>query len=276
MSAPLNLVHLGLSLDAMARLSDARGWMERRRRDGRVASLGFDQGRALHHLVAETFGPGALQPYRIMAPGRGRSACLYGYSSQSADELQRIAAEIAPPQALDVLDLDGLRLKSMPSNWPIGKRIGFDLRIRPTVRLRTPLPNPRDPSRPYAAGAELDAFLVEALRRHPEGGPSVEAQTASGMAAAGRTREAVYRDWLSARCAPALEIESCRLARFERTRVRRAGAAVEGPEAIIHGTARVLDGAALNAKLAGGVGRHKAYGYGMMLLRAPDKPPPEA
>lgn len=275
MTGRLSLVHLPLSLRALAEESDDRGWMQRRRRDGRLAEIGFDEGRALHHLLAETFGPGALQPYRLLTPPRGERASLYAYSQADPDELRRISEEIAPPQVSEILELERLRTKEMPSDWPAGRRIGFDLRFRPTVRLRTPLPNPRDAAKPYSAGAELDAFFVEAVRDHPDAAPSIARDGSSGMAVAERSRETVYRDWLAARLAPALAIESFRLARFARTRVRRAGTAIEGPDAIGHGTAVVQDGAVLAEKLAGGVGRHKAYGYGMLLLRAPDRPPPQ-
>ena len=56
----LHLVSLPLDLRGF------RQWMARR-------GLGVDEGRALHHLFGETFGKGALQPFRLMvAPGAGR------------------------------------------------------------------------------------------------------------------------------------------------------------------------------------------------------------
>lgn len=41
------------------------------------------------------------------------------------------------------------------------------------------------------------------------------------------------------------------------------------PWALLHGTLEVRDPAAFMALLARGVGRHRAFGYGMVLLRPP-------
>ncbi len=54
---------------------------------------------------------------------------------------------------------------------------------------------------------------------------------------------------------------------FERRNVLRGGRAHEGPDVTWHGELTVLDGDKFAARLAAGVGRHSAYGYGMLLLR---------
>ena len=41
----------------------------------------------------------------------------------------------------------------------------------------------------------------------------------------------------------------------------------EGPDALMRGVLEITDGPAFAQLLAGGVGRHRAYGYGMLLLR---------
>ena len=114
-------------------------------------------------------------------------------------------------------------------------------------------------------GAEVDCFLLEAFRRH--------AGTLGGMAAEGRTREAVYLDWLQERLgdAAALERGASRLARFSHARVVRGGKELEGPVATIHGTLAVHDPEEFAALLRRGIGRHRAYGYGMLLLRPPGR-----
>ncbi|MEL6317337.1 MAG: type I-E CRISPR-associated protein Cas6/Cse3/CasE [Pseudomonadota bacterium] len=273
MTAALNLVRIPVNLRALASENDERAWMSRKRADQRLYEAGYDEGRALHHVVAETFGPKAIQPYRLMvAPGANHGS-IYGYARLCADDLLETARAIAPPQSERILSLEKLEAKRMPQDWAEGRRIGFDVRIRPVVRLRTPLPTRRGP--PIRAGAEVDAFLAEALRARPDQPPS---QTSvSGMEAAGRTRETVYLDWLVARLTPGLrvDLEATRMARFERKRAQRKTEAVEGPDVVFHGTAVIEDPNAFAAKLASGVGRHKAYGYGMLLLRAPDRPAPE-
>ena len=113
------------------------------------------------------------------------------------------------------------------------------------------------------AGSEVDAFLVEALRGSP--------RAANGE---GRIRQEVYLDWVSERLAPVVELDrpASSLVRFRRTRVARKGGHPEGPEAVIHGVLVVVDPRAFAEMLARGVGRHRAYGYGMLLLRPPGRP----
>ena len=184
------------------------------------------------------------------------------------------AAAAAAPEASRILALDRLATKMMPDIWVTGRRLGFDVRVRAVVRIRTELPNPRGKS--YAIGSELDAYFVEAVRNHPEhcariidGKPSP-----SGMGTAGRTHEAVYRDWLSARFGDAalLDHGKTTLAQFQRVRVAREGSHSEGPDVVFHGELTIADTAAFASLLAGGIGRHKAYGYGMLLLRHPSRP----
>ena len=142
----------------------------------------------------------------------------------------------------------------MPSQWKEGKLLGFETRIRPIIRCA------RGSDRP---GKERDAFQAEAML-HPKG----------GMA---RTREQVYTDWLASkleRCgAASLEPETTKLVAFQRARAYRKRRArySEGPDAVMRGTLRITDPDAFNALLAQGVGRHRAYGFGMLLLRPPRK-----
>ena len=61
-----------------------------------------------------------------------------------------------------------------------------------------------------------------------------------------------------------------------RTRVvRGSSGAPEGPDAILQGTLAVSNEETFAEILRNGVGRHRAYGYGMLLLRPPNRPVPE-
>ena len=94
------------------------------------------------------------------------------------------------------------------------------------------------------------------------------------MVTAERSREAVYRDWLAARLGNAATIDpaTTMMQRFERSRVARLGRAPEGPDATVLGELEVGDPDAFVQLLANGIGRHKAYGYGMLMLRPARKP----
>lgn len=268
------MARLPLEVNALARYSAERGWMHVR---------GHDEGRALHHLLVETFGKisvpgpggasqekGAFQPFRLLVAPKGR-ASLYGYSVLPPETLRDTARIIAPPEALALLPLDRMELKPMPDAWREGQMLGFDLRTVPVVRLDAAIPASVDhrgrPRKAWRAGAEVDAFLAHVLRSAPEGDPAVQEAK----------REDLYLDWLAARLAPAAELvrDSTRMARFRRIRIARDSLS-EVPEVVFHGSLRITDPAAFTRLLTRGVGRHCAYGFGMLLLRAPGKPVPEA
>jgi CRISPR system Cascade subunit CasE len=152
------------------------------------------------------------------------------------------------------------RLRSLPrpsSAWIAGQRLGFDLRLRPVIRLASTLSGQDEHGAPvsFRKGAEVDAFLARVLRREAT------------------SRETVYLDWLAERLAPVASLDraASRLASFQRSVIRRDGRRLEGPDAVIHGTLTVEDPAGFAALLARGVGRHRAYGYGMVLLRPPQR-----
>ena len=262
----LHFVRVPISLNALARWAGERGWVQGRART-------FDEGRALHHLLAETFGPGTLRPFRLLVPPRRVDGNLYAYSANDQVVLSEAMRMYAPPEHFTVLRPERLASKSMPKDWTAGQRLGFDVRVRPVRRLKTDLVAPWGR---FRVGAELDAFLVEALRHHPA--------DCKGMAASERSREAVYLDWLTDRLAPAARVDraATKLVQFQRTLVtrrrharggsdRRGDRGFEGPDATFHGTLTVAEPTAFAEILLRGVGRHRAFGYGMLLLRPPQR-----
>jgi len=232
-----------------------------------------DDDHAMHCLLKECFGDIAPKPFRLMLPRDGRRGTLYGYSRADADELRDAASMLACPLQERVLPLSSIDSKSMPSEWQAGRRLGFEVRVRPIVRLQRDLvrvpegklrrfrQDGRNGEREFKPrpGVECDAFQYEAIM-YPNGEMD-------------RSREEVYRGWLQKRfkqkgCAT-LDIDSVKLVSFRRTRAvrklrRRYG---EGPDALMRGDLEITDGEKFGELLAGGIGRHKAYGYGMLLLR---------
>lgn len=174
---------------------------------------------------------------------------------------------LADPLAAQTLGLgangqhDGYRLRPFPTQWPQGQVLGFEVRLRPTVR---------------AAKGERDAFLhaVEQANGEP------------------LQRETVYVRWLREHLAPregatreawqgAVELlDDVHLAGFQRQQVvrrmqaaggaARRGRVIDGPDALLKGHLRVRDSAAFAQLLARGVGRHRAFGFGMLLLSRAD------
>lgn len=219
-----------------------------------VNGLDTDEGRALHHFLGEAFGKSVVQPFRLM-PGRNgsRTATLYGYTGCSEAELRSTLTETAPPESGLVFDLGHLAIKTMPESWSSGRRLAFDVRVRPVRRVHAPA------GKFTRKGAEVDAWLMEVLRRFPDDPPEDARERVR--------RDQVYAQWLSERLDGAARIETVRMTRLEQTVVARKDAVSRGPDVTLHGELCITDGVAFAQKLRRGVGRHTAYGYGMLLLR---------
>ena len=258
----LHLIQAPLDMRKFSRWTGSRGLMRRG---------AFDAGYAFHILLSAMFGKGVLQPFRLFASERRASATLYGYADVDVTELRHTADAVATPDCLDVLDPERMRSKRMPSHFERARRLGFDLRLRPVRRLRRDLADAQV-GHSLSKGAEVDAFRVEVIRRFPSGW----ANSDEAAEKAGITRQSVYAEWLSERFGDAVAVEQCRLIAVNRTRaVRGSSGASEGPDAILQGTLAVSNEETFAGILRNGVGRHRAYGYGMLLLRPPTRPAPE-
>ncbi len=256
----LHLLHAPLDMRALSRWGGERGLLRRGF---------FDHGYALHVLLAALFGKGALQPFRLFSSERRRAGALYAYSRVAAPELRAMADAVGPPDCLEVLDPERLRAKPMRSSFDRSQTLGFDLRLRPVRRVRR---NLAESGRPFSKGGEVDVYRLELLRRFPSL-PSKEAESSDERR--DLTRQAVYTSWLAERFGDAAAVDDCSLTSFRRTRVVRGkSGSPEGPDAVLHGTLTVKDEAAFSRFLDRGIGRHRAYGYGMLLLRPPGRQVP--
>lgn len=210
-----------------------------------------DLGYILHCALKELFGVDAPAPFTVDQVD-GRNAWVLAYSGRGRDALRAHADAFADPGLHACCDLPGLAAKAMPSHWADGFCAGFRLRACPIVRMSS------DGSR-WKKGAEVDAFLARCWKE--EGRPV--------------DREEVYRAWLAAE----LERHGAGLVRselkaFQRQRLvrrdhrdERRSHVVERPEAIMEGVLEVKTGGAFGDLLRRGVGRHRAFGFGMLLLR---------
>ena len=222
-----------------------------------------DPDHAMHCLLTECFGSPPTQEhpernglapksFRLIIPRDGYTGTLYGYGKATFEELQEAAQLYGDPAQCQILNLPTLAAKPMPTQWTAGKRLGFELRIRPVVRRARGAINP---------GAERDTFQLEA-EKYPKGEMPY-------------SREQVYRDWLAGRLerdgGATLDQEHTRLVSFQRTRAVRKlrQRHCEGPDALMQGNLTITNPAEFAKMLAQGIGRHRAYGYGMLLLRQP-------
>ena len=220
---------------------DFQRWMGTRRLQ--------DPDHAMHCLLTECFGDSAPKPFRLMTTRGASAACLYGYGTADADELRDAAAFCACPLQARILSASGIDSKPMPSEFPTGKRLGFDIRIRPIVRK--------------ARGSGHEEAEVDIYQAKAEMFPQKQMPY---------TREQVYTQWLAERFRDKgadLDVDTVSLVSFQRTRAYRKlnRRHIEGPDAAMQGNLTVTDPVAFAATLRQGIGRHRAYGYGMLLLR---------
>lgn len=245
MTAPPRMIRADLNLNAFNRWAASRGLVG--------ARGAFDEGYALHALLTGCFGDLAPRPFRLVAARRQPLAVLYGYGAGTAEALADRARRCADPLQAAALPPASLNDKAMPGAWEAGATFGFEVRLRPVRRVDGP--DGRD------RAVERDAFQHEAEARPP--------------GAMDRSRQDVYADWLAERLdrqGGAVLEPGATLAHFRRVPVLRKAAGgdrhwSEGPDAVLRGRLTVRDGPRFGDLLAQGIGRHKAFGYGMVLLR---------
>ena len=188
----------------------------------------------------------AVDDFRMAAANGRDELCLLAYSS--FDE-HALLSRMGPGAGRLLREC---KTRSMPA-FEIGDRLGFRARVCPVVRTRRP------GSRPLNADAEgrvisreVDAFVHATL--------ASDAQV---------DRERVYVQWIQRELGrdDASSLDAARLEEFRRQQVRRTGGArLERPNAVMQGVLTVRDADAFRQLLARGLGRHRAFGFGMLLL----------
>jgi CRISPR system Cascade subunit CasE len=215
-----------------------------------LAPAGADSGYAWHALLCAVFGKAlAPKPFRALSR-RGRPLQLLAYSGEAPAQLAQAARDFALPQALAAAGLPSdARFAAKPlSRFASGRRLGFSCLVRPTVRT--------DRAGEREKTAEIDAFLA-AWRRTGER----------------PDRKTVYEAWARERIersgARVIDLRLDGLDQAPVLRRRHATGAlkpVEGHSAALVGVLEVSEPDAFAALLARGVGRHRAFGFGMLLL----------
>lgn len=232
------MVELQLDLPALLRFLRGQG-LDRWASDD-------DLGYGLHAWLATAFGDMAPRPWRLFH-GRGRPVRVLGYAPHEAADLERRLHEFADPAVVAVCLQGGIASRPMPG-WREGRRLAFEVQVCPVGRKSR-------------SGVEKDVFLI---RADHESGPL--------------DRESIYRDWIRDQLErdDAVTVDAVRLAGFRLVRVTRRlqgspggrkGKVLIRPRALFRGVLTVRDPVAFDGILARGIGRHRAFGYGMILLR---------
>lgn len=233
----------------------------------------MDTGYAAHCFMRELWQQEAPQPFSIRygraglagnsenGGGRGAWLDVWGYTTSDAAALRDHAETYGAPELVDGVDLERLSSKGMPL-LDDGREVGFSVRICPVVRDRSG-------TRRNDGRREIDAWLSRCVQVGTD-----ETSRNEHLV----EREAVYREWLAdrLRSANAADLVSARLRGYQRTRLLRRSQGnsrewrtIDRPDAELDGRLRIADAAAFQQLLARGIGRHRAFGFGMLLLVPP-------
>lgn len=238
---PLQMIRTEVNLQSFHRWASSRRLMSQQG--------AFDPGYAMHCLLTEAFGDLAPRPFRFFTPRHNDQThgVLLGYACANADSLREAIVAYADPLQYKALNPENLISKPMPLQWFRRHQLGFEVLVRPTIR------SSRSTNVP---GAERDVFLQ-----------AVEKHTGRGQV----HRQEVYANWLMAQFKRhgGADLLKAELGSFQRIRVirRRDSPPIEGPDAVMRGILMITDGSSFKQLVARGIGRHRAYGYGMLLLR---------
>lgn len=215
-----------------------------------------DDGYLCHCILRELWQERAPAPFVVR--GQGRTLDVWGYSTANADTLIDHARAFGDPSLLAAIgDIGRVVSKPMP-RFDTGRRIGFLLRACPIVRLA-------QGTNGHRAGAEVDAFLARCF--------------AVGKDAVVE-RDEVYRSWLTAKLNQStitgVTLATVQVAAISRERLvrrthgdERRASRLERPDVRFEGDILVVDGGRFHTWLAHGVGRHRAFGFGALMLVPP-------
>ncbi len=207
-----------------------------------------DLGYGIHAWLGAAFGEQAPKPWRLFMDRR-RPTRILGYSSVGAGRLRQRLQDFATPGVLAVCPEPDTAIlgKPMPT-WRPGRRLAFELQCCPVGRKA-------------ASGVEKDLFLIRA-----DEGDSGEVR-----------RDDVYCEWVRERLERdgVVTVTAISLAGFRLLRQTRRGQLSGGsrkrsqlvrPQALMRGEVVVNDADGFTELLGHGIGRHRSFGYGMLLL----------
>lgn len=240
----LSLVQIEPDREAFARWAT----LQEQRLGLKASNHATDNGYAWHSLLTAAFGKEAPRPF--VDRHSLRSNVLLGYAPVEPGGLQ--ATPNIDDLALNALAIGRMRMNLMPEKWRGGQTLSFEVRCRPIVRTRR-----------HARSGKIDEMdaAVHAAIENPE-----------------VNREQAYADWLERELGrkDACQMERVQMASFRRTHIlrrnqggKRAPKLIEGPEAWLVGRLTIVQPAAFDALLRRGLGRHRAFGFGCLVVAQP-------
>ena len=237
-------------------------------RQTRAAAAGWaEPAHAVHAAFRRLFGVESEPLTFHLHPSRDYRTGIEAWSALPLALLERLADMPGEPAARQPQPFLFAHSREAPLILPpAGERQAFALRCAPLVTSRA-----RDGDGRRGTTSEADAFAAQRrellARAEAEEMPALDRQALLHAA-----RAACYRQWLAARL-PGCRLLALTLESFAVATVLRGPAGARRswrlPVADLSGIILVEDQAALRRQAIGGIGRHKAYGLGMLRLGSP-------
>jgi CRISPR system Cascade subunit CasE len=230
--SPLHLLRIPVDAPRLLRFAAAHG----------ITQEDETLGYTLHAWLSALFGAHAPKPFRYFE----RRQEILAYAHDDAATLIAHAQAFAMPQAWAALEANGVASKPMPAVWRAEQRLRLEVLACPASRQ----------------GKEEKDVYLRALDRLGDKAPA---------------RGEVYQAWFERQWASAVQLAKVELlgmrARVRLLRRSRNSAnrlrSVERPEVLFAADAVITDPERFQTLLARGIGRHRAFGYGMVLLAPP-------
>jgi CRISPR system Cascade subunit CasE len=205
----------------------------------------------IHAWLSTAFGELAPVPWRLLMD-KHRPPRILGYTHHAADSFQQRLTDFAEPGVFQVCPEPQVMIASrvMPT-WQVKRKIGFQTLVCPIGRKSR-------------SGVEKDLFLIHA-----------DAQDSNTQL----DREKIYCEWVKQKFNDfSVTVDKIRLSGFrlvkqkrktQATTKNRAFHRIIRPSALLEGVITIKDPAKFNLFLKRGIGRHRSFGFGMILLRPP-------
>jgi len=218
----------------------------------------------VHCALSELFQDQAPKPFHIEDTHRQiseysrnnrQSIIVLTYSELDWQSLQNIARGFASPTVYQIIDWDRIASKPMPTQFPEGLKLRFELRTCPVIRKAS------DGER-WKKGQEVDVFLSKVWETN-DSGIDID-------------REDIYKEWLinKFKSQPSVDLESLHIKRFSIERMSRRNhqpkrklRIIKRPDVTFTGTMTIKNGNEFKELLFKGIGRHKSFGFGMLKIR---------
>jgi CRISPR system Cascade subunit CasE len=271
MSQPLHIVRLILDRRELIRVA-ARHRLPRSVDDGYLLHAGlaqlFAKGTEPAKVPFHSFATDDTNPRAQTDPDH---VCLLAYSSLGEKELNDA---MGPSRNALVHTCATIPMPMIAR----GTRAKFRTRICPVVRTKQVGDRSlRTNKKGRTISREVDAWLVDRFASWQDQPPRDESFPFERRGREWSDRERVYASWLARQLAHddgAILEPGTRMESFERDRIHRSGdlkvqraGTMQRPNVVLEGILRVTHEDAFRAVLTRGIGRHRAFGFGMLLLK---------